>query len=33
MSEFKDYNIMLIGLGPHAKRIYKTINRRNYTTI
>lgn len=25
MSEFKDYNIMLIGLGPHAKRIYMNL--------
>lgn len=22
MNEFNDYNIILIGLGPHAKRIY-----------
>lgn len=25
MNEFKDYNIMLIGLGPHAKRIYMNL--------
>ena len=25
MSEFKDYNIMLIGIGPHAKRIYMNL--------
>lgn len=25
MDEFKEYNIMLIGLGPHAKRIYMNL--------
>lgn len=25
MNEFEDYNIMLIGLGPHAKRIYMNL--------
>lgn len=25
MNEFNDYNIILIGLGPHAKRIYMNL--------
>ena len=25
MNEFGDYNIILVGLGPHAKRIYMNL--------
>ena len=25
MNEFNDYNIILVGLGPHAKRIYMNL--------
>lgn len=25
MNEFNDYSIILVGLGPHAKRIYMNL--------